>query len=493
MYHKTNLLTAVLVVLTIIATSSRAGEGVVWSDDFEQYKDGQELHGHNGWQALRAPVRVTSAENHTEGGSLSVDISGDGSLVREFADEFGAMQDSGQWIFRAWEYVPSEMTRTSFFIMLNTYDEGGRYSWSVQIRHNAEVGIIRADYRGEELPLITDRWVPIEVHIDLDTDIAGEGVHSFFYDGAPLYEGVSWCDGLNDGGCGEVEIGAINFFANDASPMYYDDIALEHLPRILGACCDEGAQTCTDDGHRGDCTENRFKRSAACKDLDPACGSYNDECASAIEIGADDSFTEDSAGATWSFDDRPQCFNGGDQGHNTLWFKFTAVDRWTVVRTCSSPAEGGAEDTILSVYPSGPEGECLHFEPHIACSDDACGQPSGLHAEVCVETQPGEVYHVMVGNKPGTRPGLFTIETSSHAQCPGNCDRDPVWCCDGDVDGDCQVNPVDSGLVQAAFGSADEQDLCNYDVDCDGQINPVDAGLVQSLFGTCEEPRDVCP
>ena len=75
--------------------------------------------------------------------------------------------------------------------------------------------------------------------------------------------------------------------------------------------------------------------------------------------------------------------------------------------------------------------------------------------------------------------------------CP--CFREPVWLCDVDVDGDGQVNPVDSGLVQAAFGSPREQVLCNYDVDCDGRINPVDAGIVQSLFGTCEEPRRVCP
>jgi plastocyanin len=75
----------------------------------------------------------------------------------------------------------------------------------------------------------------------------------------------------------------------------------------------------------------------------------------------------------------------------------------------------------------------------------------------------------------------------------GGCARNPVWLCDGDVDGDGQVNPVDSGLVQAAFGSMDEQDLCNYDMDCDGQINPVDSGIVQSLFGTCEAPRATCP
>jgi len=75
----------------------------------------------------------------------------------------------------------------------------------------------------------------------------------------------------------------------------------------------------------------------------------------------------------------------------------------------------------------------------------------------------------------------------------GGCVREPQWQCDGDVDGDGQVNPVDSGLVQSAFGSADGQDLCNYDIDCDGQIGPADSGIVQSLFGTCEAPRDVCP
>ena len=73
-----------------------------------------------------------------------------------------------------------------------------------------------------------------------------------------------------------------------------------------------------------------------------------------------------------------------------------------------------------------------------------------------------------------------------------SCARNPQWICDGDVDGDGQVNPVDSGLVQAAFGSTDDRDLCRYDMDCDGQINPVDSGIVQSLFGTCNERRPPC-
>jgi hypothetical protein len=78
----------------------------------------------------------------------------------------------------------------------------------------------------------------------------------------------------------------------------------------------------------------------------------------------------------------------------------------------------------------------------------------------------------------------------------GGCTREPQWVCDGDVDGNGAVNPVDAGLVQAAFcgaGECSETDLCQYDLDCNGAINPVDAGIVQSLFGACDPPRDVCP
>jgi hypothetical protein len=78
----------------------------------------------------------------------------------------------------------------------------------------------------------------------------------------------------------------------------------------------------------------------------------------------------------------------------------------------------------------------------------------------------------------------------------GTCTRDPQWVCDGDVDGNGAVNPVDVGLVQAAFcsvGECPEQDLCQYDLDCNDTVNPVDVGIVQSRFGMCDPPRDECP
>jgi hypothetical protein len=84
-------------------------------------------------------------------------------------------------------------------------------------------------------------------------------------------------------------------------------------------------------------------------------------------------------------------------------------------------------------------------------------------------------------------------------------------------------NPLDAGLVRAAFRGGDDCPggaPCLHDLGCNGPtacracttwvatdrrrtvparprlrgaINPVDVWIVQSLFGTCEPPRDVCP
>jgi hypothetical protein len=94
------------------------------------------------------------------------------------------------------------------------------------------------------------------------------------------------------------------------------------------------------------------------------------------------------------------------------------------------------------------------------------------------------------GTPPVADMGAFELDPN-----PGGCTRNPEWVCDGDVNGNGAVNPVDVGLVQAAFcaaGECPEEDLCQYDLDCNGVINPVDAGLVQSLFGACDPPRSPC-
>ena len=137
---------------------------------------------------------------------------------------------------------------------------------------------------------------------------------------------------------------------------------------------------------------------------------------------------------------------------------------WTLVEENESDTSGWIESSFLPA-------DFLELTANVRVRFSVADNPDNSFCEAAVD-------------------GFLIVETLCGG---GGCVRDPAWVCDGDVDGDGQVNPVDSGLVQSAFGSADGQDLCNYDVDCDGQINPVDAGIVQSLFGTCDAPRDVCP
>jgi hypothetical protein len=148
----------------------------------------------------------------------------------------------------------------------------------------------------------------------------------------------------------------------------------------------------------------------------------------------------------------------------------------------SFSAEGATWDhafTVTGGLGEAQNGACCHGDG--TCED-------GVPGDQCREQFDRFVADTLCANlnPPCSEvPGGCCIEG-------GGCTRNPVWVCDGDTDGDGQVNPVDSGLVQANFGSTDEQDLCNYDVDCDGQINPVDSGIVQSLFGTCNAPRAEC-
>ena len=66
----------------------------------------------------------------------------------------------------------------------------------------------------------------------------------------------------------------------------------------------------------------------------------------------------------------------------------------------------------------------------------------------------------------------------------GLCDTPGL--CDGDVNGDGVVDPLDTGYILGRMGG----DLCGgagcqADANCDGKIDPLDAGYVLARFGTC--------
>ena len=60
--------------------------------------------------------------------------------------------------------------------------------------------------------------------------------------------------------------------------------------------------------------------------------------------------------------------------------------------------------------------------------------------------------------------------------------------CDGDVNRDCTVDPLDSGFVLSRFGCVypdDGENCLMADANGDGQVDPLDAGFVLARFGDC--------
>ena len=61
--------------------------------------------------------------------------------------------------------------------------------------------------------------------------------------------------------------------------------------------------------------------------------------------------------------------------------------------------------------------------------------------------------------------------------------------CEGDLNGDGLVDPLDSGFILARFGCAageGDDDCDRADVNADGVVDPLDVGFILARFGDCE-------
>jgi hypothetical protein len=129
---------------------------------------------------------------------------------------------SGQWRYTAWQFIPQGFTGLTNFILNNRYNDGGPYSWAVQLGFNAATGLVTDDNGRTEIPLnyVTGQWAEIRVDFDLDANTISE-----YYNGTLLASGV-WATGTSP----ILELGAVDLFANTGSVVYYDDMSLVQIP-----------------------------------------------------------------------------------------------------------------------------------------------------------------------------------------------------------------------------------------------------------------------
>lgn len=205
--------------------------GTPWWENFDDDPPDIGLHGRRGWKgwdddpAFDAPVSEAQSRSPLN----SVDIAGASDIVREFAGV-----NEGRWSFSAWQYIPSDFVSGgrgrfagSHFLLLNTYDSGGPYHWSVDVQVDSRSQSIKV-YHGDglntiDVPYVTDRWVKIQAVIDLDNDWT-----QIYYDDALITE-YTWTGGILGEGGGALDIAVIDLFANGSSSVYYDDLRLEPI------------------------------------------------------------------------------------------------------------------------------------------------------------------------------------------------------------------------------------------------------------------------
>jgi uncharacterized repeat protein (TIGR01451 family) len=202
-------------LLAVVPFVVMAGGGP-WSDNFDSYATGMDLHGVGGWTGWNNTPAASALTSNAQARSApnSVDILGASDLVQTYT------VSSDIWVFTAWQYIPGNMNGTTYFIMLNTYDNAcATCNWSVQVMFNSATGMMAdAGQSGATQAFLTDQWVEIRVEIDLDAD-----TQDFYYNDALFYSG-SWSGHVS--GAGATSIANVDLFANNATAVYYDDMSL---------------------------------------------------------------------------------------------------------------------------------------------------------------------------------------------------------------------------------------------------------------------------
>lgn len=190
-----------------------------WSDNFDSYATGSNLNGQGGWFGWDGVATCgTVVSTFALSGPNSVEIDNADDTVHAYTGV-----SSGAWTYSAWMFIPDNFTGKTYFILLNTYNNGGPYSWSVQLTFDAATGKVTDDIgSGSSLPYIVNAWTEIRVDFDLTAD-----TKSIYY-GGNLLGSSGW---KNDG---VLNLAAVDLYS-EGSPVYYDNLSLVPEPGTIAA------------------------------------------------------------------------------------------------------------------------------------------------------------------------------------------------------------------------------------------------------------------
>ncbi len=240
------------------------------------------------------------------------------------------------------------------------------------------------------------------------------------------------------------------------------DYSTDVLPD--GACCDDIAQSCTDNVNALACiSPNRFHANQTCAEINPTCGNQPNTTpcfAELVECG--DTIQTNNVGlgfdANLELVTDPASPFTAIVPRSTQWYKFVATHTSARVRTCGTDAEpDAASHTIVSIL--APQGA--------SCTSDAeCG-PGGHCIAECVPSTPGSTCGTANGFCDGCNiANMLEIRTSSK-EC-GDCASHGSACTEGQIN--LEIGRVYYVMVGSLFGST--RGNISLEIDCPCGDNP---------------------
>ncbi len=215
-----------LMAIGLLAGTASIAAGQ-WSDNFDGYGPGSinglgsggpnALGNWAGWDNSAAAAGTVSG-TQARSARHSQEITGGADSVQRYTGV-----TTGQWSYVAWQFIPTGFTGDTYFILNNVYNHGGPYNWAVQLKFVGTTGRVLDDNGRAEnvINYVRGAWAEIRVDFDLNANTLSE-----YYNGALLASGT-WATG------GAIALGGVDLFANNASPVYYDDMTLIPTPAGL--------------------------------------------------------------------------------------------------------------------------------------------------------------------------------------------------------------------------------------------------------------------
>ncbi len=188
-----------------------------WSDNFDAYSPGS-INGQGGWKGWdgvpSAAGIVTSAISRSAPNSQQINSAADSVHLYSGVS-------SGVWTYTAYQYIPASFTGSTYFILLNTYNDTGPYDWSVELQFLGGTGQVVDDLRASNpVSFVRDAWAEIRIDIDLSANTVSQ-----YYNGSLIASGT-WTTGTPS----VMNLAAVDLFGGTGTDVYYDDMRLIPAP-----------------------------------------------------------------------------------------------------------------------------------------------------------------------------------------------------------------------------------------------------------------------